>query len=133
MNLIRMIEVMFSPFFKGGTVGGMNDQHPVTYVDWSSVMVWCNALTEYYNQSNGSDLKPVYKHDGAVVRDASDKEVSDSITMVQGADGFRLPTGTEWELVARYTTSGPEGKYEEFSGGSGIYAYSAESCHPFRE
>ena len=27
----------------------MTPRHPVTFIDWSSVAVWCNALTEFYN------------------------------------------------------------------------------------
>jgi formylglycine-generating enzyme required for sulfatase activity len=100
---------------------GMNDRHPVMVVDWSSVMVWCNALTEYYNLSNGTNLGPVYEYNGAVVRDASDRTVCDSVITVKGADGFRLPTGNEWELAARYTTDNPDGVYREYPERSGIY------------
>jgi len=28
---------------------GDTDQHPVTEINWRDAMVWCNALTEYYN------------------------------------------------------------------------------------
>jgi len=100
---------------------GMNIRYPVTNVDWLSVMVWCNALTEYYNKSNGSALKPVYEYNGVVVRDASNREVGDDITVAEKADGFRLPTGTEWELIACYSLHNPENKYIEYPAGSGIY------------
>jgi formylglycine-generating enzyme required for sulfatase activity len=99
----------------------MNDQHPVTVVDWPSVMVWCNALTEYYNLCNGTDFRPVYEYKGEAVRDASDRTASNSVTMVKGADGFRLPMGVEWELAARYSTTNPDNKFQEYPPGSGIY------------
>jgi formylglycine-generating enzyme required for sulfatase activity len=99
----------------------MNDRHPVTVVDWPSAMVWCNAFTEYYNLCNGTDFRPVYEYKGAVVRDASDRTAVDSVTMVEDADGFRLPLGAEWELAARYSTTNPENDYREYPPGSGIY------------
>jgi formylglycine-generating enzyme required for sulfatase activity len=99
---------------------GMNERHPVTVVDWPSVVVWCNALTEYYNELYGSDFKPVYHYDGQVARTAPGHRAQDSVDMVETADGFRLPTGPEWELAARYTTVNREG-YREFPRKSGVY------------
>jgi formylglycine-generating enzyme required for sulfatase activity len=100
---------------------GMNDRHPVTVVDWPSVMIWCNALTEYTNSVTGSELVPVYEYRGQIVRDASDKTACDNLVMRGGSNGFRLPTGAEWELAARYTTVNPDRSYREYPWGSGIY------------
>jgi hypothetical protein len=46
-----------------GTPGSeTSSQEPVTYVNWRHSMVWCNALTEWYNSNNGTapDLDCVY-------------------------------------------------------------------------
>lgn len=40
-----------------GTIGALPTtakQEPVTLVNWRDTIVWCNALTEYYNANNGS-------------------------------------------------------------------------------
>jgi len=38
-----------------GDSGAGTNQHPVTTINWRDSMVWCNALTEYYNANNGTD------------------------------------------------------------------------------
>ncbi len=99
----------------GGT--GMTALHPVTIVSWRDAMVWTNALTEYYNANNGSDpdLDPVYYADTEYItpiRSTADPQVDEpyikalspgNTEMVNCiAKGFRLATGNEWELAARY-------------------------------
>ena len=94
-----------------GTVGAdpttANNQHPVTNVSWRDAMVWCNALTEYYAAKGGTSLACVYTYNGATVRDSRDSNVTacDSVAANIAANGFRLPTGNEWELAARYISA----------------------------
>lgn len=77
---------------------------PVTTVNWRDAMVWCNALTEYYNAANGTNLTCVYTHEGQVVRDSTHANwtVCDAVIANGTATGFRLPTSAEWQLAARY-------------------------------
>ncbi|RPJ03950.1 MAG: hypothetical protein EHM28_14310, partial [Spirochaetaceae bacterium] len=44
-----------------------HDTDPATYLTWRDAVLWCNALTEYYNANNGSasDLACVYYTDDA--------------------------------------------------------------------
>ena len=81
-------------------------QEPVTYLNWSDSIVWCNALTEYYNANNGAetDLVCVYTSNGAIIRDSEDSNATVCGNAIQSstAKGFRLPTSTEWEYAARY-------------------------------
>ena len=99
---------------------------PVTTINWRDAMTWCNALTEYYNNQNATDLSCAYYTDSSYVvplRDSSDGAFGSSTDMSDGsfdqpyikaaiagntamanctADGFRMAASYEWELAARY-------------------------------
>lgn len=127
-----------------GTIGAAPTsayQEPVTTIDWRDAMVWCNALTEYYNAQNGTSLDPVYYYDSVHTTPIRDSVDDDSHTTEEGGDytatvnpnagsfddpyidpdagGFRLLTVDEWELAARYRgADGADGaiEYPELSG-----------------
>jgi sulfatase modifying factor 1 len=75
-------------------------------------MVWCNALTEFCNDQNGTSLNCVYYVDSIYsipirsVNDietiASDPGEQDNPYVKGDAKGYRLPTSNEWELAARF-------------------------------
>jgi len=85
-----------------------HETHPVTMVNWRDGMVWCNALTEWYNAQNGTSYECVYTYDGGggaeIIRDSRDTNATACDSAVAGstANGFRLLTGNEWECAARY-------------------------------
>ena len=73
---------------------------PATSINWYCAVIWCNALTEYYNDQNGTDLMPVYLFDGEVAKTIASEKTD--FTLNEAADGFRLPTMDEFELAARF-------------------------------
>ena len=99
------------------TAGGI--QQPVTAISWRDALVWCNALTEYYNANGRSPaLACVYCTDtgyGTPIRAVNSSatistavEAGDNPCVNASAKGFRLPTANEYEFAARYagTTAG---------------------------
>ncbi|MFW5863067.1 MAG: DUF5018 domain-containing protein, partial [Spirochaetota bacterium] len=53
-----------NPGARGGYINNYDDKvpyytghetHPVTMISWRDAIVWCNALTEWYNANNGTD------------------------------------------------------------------------------
>jgi len=120
-----------NPGVRGAYTSGspqLTDQNPVSAISWRDAMVWCNALTEYYNANNGSqaDLTCVYYSDAAYtapIRNSLSVAYASSVSTTGGsfdrpyilaetagnsemskctATGFRLPTSVEWDFAARY-------------------------------
>jgi formylglycine-generating enzyme required for sulfatase activity len=101
-------------------------QYPVTRISWRDAIVWCNALTEYYNANRGDNpaLDCVYYSDSSYSIPLRTSTTSATITYTTAgsqdfpyikasvsantdmakctAKGFRLPLSTEHEYAARY-------------------------------
>ncbi len=90
-----------------------NDRHPATDVDWAVVIVWMNALTEYYNETYGTNMRCVYYtgsslttpirtglNHNAVPNPPHGSAMNPYIDST--ADGFRMPKIEEYHLILRY-------------------------------
>lgn len=86
---------------KGNGDAGNSIQHPVTEVNWRDCIVWCNAMTEWYNAQKGTSYECVYTYNSNVLHDATDPNCDNAVAS-PAAKGFRLLTANEWELAARY-------------------------------
>lgn len=93
-----------NPGLKGSGGADKTDDHPVTMINWPDAIVWCNALTEYYNYQNGTDLSCVYIYRNEPVRDSREDNQDACVESVaeEYSNGYRLPTNREWELAARW-------------------------------
>jgi formylglycine-generating enzyme len=122
------------PLYSFATVGNLytsmywtpTPKKPVVWIGWRDAIVWCNALTEYYNANRGANIKLdcVYYTDASYTTPLRTSTNSDTITYGDAgsqddpyikaatkgntdmeyctAKGFRLPTSVEFECASRY-------------------------------
>lgn len=107
---------------------------PVTQISWNDAVVWCNALSEYeglqpvyfadpdrtqvLRQSNrwrnSMDMRPGY------VSSPAESDLSMEVYPRWEKDGYRLPTGAEWEASYREGNQTAAGTSYPWAGGASV-------------
>jgi len=111
------------------------DQHPVTTISWRDALLFTNALTEYYNKKNKTDLDLVYYSDASYNAPLKIVDDEKSICKQAGcqdrpyikakfknntkmkyciANGFRLPTKAEWSFASKYKKNDKSNRAYEY-------------------
>jgi hypothetical protein len=96
---------------------GCADDHPVHSVSWFDAVKWCNARTEWENETFGHSIAPAYRL-GAEIYKTGAPASPDEVLVDLDSSGYRLPAATEWEYAGR---GGASGSASLYPGGNDLF------------
>ena len=79
-----------------------SSQRPVEKVTWYDAIIFCNKLSKLTNKSPYYKIVEIYELDK---KSKAKKILNADVEINEGANGFRLPYGKEWEYAAKAGTN----------------------------